>query len=467
MDPDPASTLFTLFAVLFLLAANAFLVAAEFAFIAVRRTRLEQTARLGDLRAARVLPALERLEELAFASQIARSAATLLLGWVVARASRDWLVPLWGAGSSVVVGGIPIGSAETVATALGLTVAVLLHASLAQQLPKLLAIHRAEWIATRVALAPLQALAFVLRPLVRVLSAMVRGLLRLAGVHGAGFRALVQTPDEIRMLVEQGSGEQIEAGEREMLRGVFDFRETVAREVMTPRTDMVAVPVGVTLDELIRVVAEEAHSRIPVYQETVDDVVGVFLTKDLIRLLAEGGEARDAFDIRRHMREPHFIPDTKPVNTLLAELRQSKTHLAVVVDEFGGTYGIVTMEDLLEEIVGEIADEYDEDEPEFEPTPEGDVLIDGGAAIGEVNERFGLSLPEEDFDTLGGYIFGALGRVPVMGDVVTVPGPDNDPLALRVEETEERRVTCVRLSRAGSTAVAAEGVPAIVAESPN
>jgi CBS domain containing-hemolysin-like protein len=459
MDPDPSSTPLTLLAIFSLLAANGFLVAAEFAFIAVRRARLEQTARLGDPRAARVLPALERMEDLAFAAQIGRSAATLMLGWVATRAAREWLVPLWGAGRAVTVAGLPIGRAETVATALGLIATVLLHASLAQQLPKLLAIHRAEWIATRVAIGPLEALGLLLRPLVRVMGAAVRGLLRLFGVTSTGFHPLVQTPEEIRMLVEQGSGEQIEAGEREMLRGVFEFRETVAREVMTPRTDMVAVPVGVTLDELIRVVAEEAHSRIPVYHGTIDDVVGVFLTKDLIRVLAAGGEERDAFDIRQHMREPHFVPDTKPVNTLLAELRQSKVHLAIVVDEFGGTYGMVTMEDLLEEIVGEIEDEFDEDDPEFESTPEGDVLIDGGVSIGEVNERFGLSLPEDDFDTLGGYIFGALGRVPVEGDVVSVEGPERDGLSLRVEETEERRVTCVRLSRPSAVAE-----PARVAE---
>ncbi|MDB4947944.1 MAG: putative hemolysin [Gemmatimonadetes bacterium] len=452
MDPDPSSTPSTLFAVLLLLAANAFLVAAEFALIAVRRTRLEQTARLGDLRAARVLPALERLEELAFASQIVRSAATLLLGYVAGGLARSWLVPLWGAGAAVQVLGVALGPAEKVATALGLAVAVVVHASLGQQLPKLLAIHRAEWIASRLSVAPLEGIALVLRPLVRVLGWGVRGLLRLFGVRGEGFHPLVQTPDEIRMLVEQGSGEQIEAGEREMLRGVFEFRETVAREVMTPRTDVVAVPVQVTLDELIRVVAEEAHSRIPVYDGTIDDVVGVFLTKDLIRVLAEGGEATARFDIRVHMREPHFVPDTKPVNTLLTELRQSKVHLAIVVDEFGGTYGLVTMEDLLEEIVGEIEDEYDEDVPEFAPTPEGDVLIDGGAAIGEVNDRFGLSLPEEDFDTLGGYVFGALGRVPVPGDVVLVAGPDDEELSLRVEATEDRRITRVRLSRTAPVA---------------
>ena len=245
-----------------------------------------------------------------------------------------------------------------------------------------------------------------------------------------------------------------------MLRGVFEFSGTVAREVMTPRTEMVAVPVDVSLDEAVRVATESGHSRIPVYEGTIDSIVGILLVKDLLPVLAdvarcEGG----AFDVRTLMREPEFVPDTKPVNLLLAELRRDGVHLAVVLDEFGGTYGVVTMEDLLEEIVGEIRDEYDEEEPEeeFAHAPNGDVLIDGAAAIGEVNERFGLALPEEDFDTLGGNIFGALERVPAAGDEVRVDGPDG-PIALRVEETEERRVAVVRLSR---IAPAREAAPAV------
>jgi putative hemolysin len=151
----------------------------------------------------------------------------------------------------------------------------------------------------------------------------------------------------------------------------------------------------------------------------------------------------------------HFVPDTKPVDELLSELRGRAVHLAIVLDEFGGTYGLVTLEDLLEEIVGEINDEFDEVEPEFEPTPEGDMLIGAGVLISEVNERFGLRIPEEEFDTVGGFVFGTLGRVPEMGDAVAVWGPDGE-MELRVEETEERRVTCLRLARAAA-AVAEEG----------
>jgi len=169
------------------------------------------------------------------------------------------------------------------------------------------------------------------------------------------------------------------------------------------------------------------------------------LTKDLLPLLARREELEQTgFDLRAHVRPAYFVPGTKKVSELLSELRQSKVHLAIVLDEYGGTDGLVTMEDLLEEIVGEIADEYDEPEPEFEATPEGDYLIEGGTALSEVNERFALLLPEEEFDTLGGFVFGTLGRVPAVGDRVEAPGVDG-PMELRVEETEERRVTVVRL----------------------
>jgi CBS domain containing-hemolysin-like protein len=274
---------------------------------------------------------------------------------------------------------------------------------------------------------------------------------RAAGVATTGFHPLVHTPEEIRLLVAQ-SHEQgvVEEDEREMIHGVFEFSETVAREVMTPRTDVIAVPVEIALDELVQVITTEGHSRLPVYDGTIDSIVGVLLTKDVLPVVwarSRNGDTGVGFDLRSLLREPYFVPDTKPVDDLLAEFRQNRVHLAIVLDEFGGTYGLVTMEDLLEEIVGDINDEYDVKEEEFEATPEGDVLIDGGALISEVNERFELELAETDFDTIGGYIFGALGRVPETGDVVQVPGAE-PPIHLYVEEVEERRVTRVRLTQA-------------------
>ncbi|MBV9108447.1 MAG: HlyC/CorC family transporter [Gemmatimonadetes bacterium] len=440
-DPGPSSL--SLFIALALVAANAFLVAAEFALIAVRRTRIEQNVRLGDPRAHRVLPPIDRLEALVFSAQLARSTCTVLLGYFALVAGRRFFEPL--------------GLLPAPAAVLSITLVILLHATLGQQVPKLIAVHRAEWITANVSIPFLELLAAVLFPITRPLSFIVRGFLRLFGVRSTGFHPLMQTPEELRMLVTHGTDPgEIESDERDMIRGVFEFAETVAREVMTPRTAMVALPVETGFDEMVKIAIEEGHSRYPVYEGTIDSIVGVVLEKDLLPLMARREELEQTgFDIRTILRPAYFVPGTKLVAELLQELRKQKVHLAIVLDEYGGTHGLVTMEDLLEEIVGEIADEYDEPEPEFERTPEGDVLIDGAVSLGEVNERFSLRLPEEEFDTLGGYVFGTLGRVPVVGDVVPAPGVDGD-MELRVEETEERRVTVVRLSQPASAAAQPE-----------
>jgi CBS domain containing-hemolysin-like protein len=345
--------------------------------------------------------------------------------------------------------GVTLGSSMSVAIFWALFAVSLLHATVGQQVPKLVAVHRAEWITAHVAVPPLRALSWVLTPLTWPLNFVVRGVVRLFGVHSTGFHPLIQTPEELRLLVTQpgegSTGSEIEDDEREMLRGVFEISETVVREVMTPRTEMVAVPVEVSLQRLLEVATEEGHSRIPVYEGTIDSVLGVVLTKDLLRVLHErGGTADGPFDVRSIMRAAYFVPDTKPVDELLAELRRQAVHVAIVLDEFGGTYGLVTLEDLLEEIVGEINDEFDEVEPDFASTPEGDVLIDAGVLISDVNERFGLRIPEEEFDTVGGFVFGTLGRVPEVGDTVQVSGFGGG-MELRVEETVERRVSRLRL----------------------
>jgi putative hemolysin len=443
MDPDLVPTLLLLLA---LLAVNAFFVAAEFSLIGVRRSRLEQLRREGDTRAARVLAALDRPEELALVAQLGSSASALSIGVLTAHLTlrAPWLNLTLG---------IPPQWQWLLAPAVSVAVAVLVvscvHVVVCEQLPKILGIQRAEWVAGRLTTRPLQFLATVLAPIVWLMSAVVTLVSRGVGLTRTGLHPLVHTPEEIRLLVAQ-SHEQgvVEQDEREMIHGVFEFSETVAREVMTPRTDMVAAPVEISFDELVELVLAEGHSRLPVYEGTIDNIVGVLLTKDVLPVVwarMRGDGASAPFTLRSLLREPYFVPDTKAVDDLLAEFRQHKIHLAIVVDEFGGTYGLVTMEDLLEEIVGDINDEYDVAEEVFEPTPEGDVLIDGGALISEVNDRFELELPDADFDTIGGYIFGALGRVPEPGDLVEVSGVPGAQLL--VEETEERRVTRVRLTR--------------------
>jgi CBS domain containing-hemolysin-like protein len=377
MDPEPGGL--SILAVLGLVLVNAFLVAAEFALLSVRRTRIEQHVRQGDTRAARVLPALGQLEELLFAGQVGRSLVSILLGTYALAASRAYLAPLLGPARALPV----VGSTAAAADVIAIAVVVVLHATLGQQIPKLVAVHRAERWRRCWAIPCCARCGWCSGPCSSRWSSACGWRLRPFGLRGAGFAHLTEPDEELRMLVAAGADPaEIEEEEREMIRGVFGFSDTVAREVMTPRTAMAAIPVDASFEEMLDVFFEEGHSRLPVFEGTIDTIVGVVLIKDLFPLLRDA-ERRAGFDMRAVMRPPYFVPETKPVSDILAELRQQSVHLAIVLDEFGGTYGLVTMEDILEEIVGEINDEFDVAEPEFEPTPEGDTLIDGaGLALG-------------------------------------------------------------------------------------
>ncbi len=441
---DPASIVLSLLSVLVLVGINAYFVAAEFSLVAVRRSRVEQLVRAGHTRARHVMAALDRPDDFISAAQLGITLASIGIGYIsegvlhaVLLAYGDQL-PLraWAAALPLVRDASAV--AHVAATALTLALVTYLHVVLGEQVPKMISIQRAERVALST-VRPTQLFGAALRPFIRGMTGSAGLVMRLLGMRATGVHTLAHTPEEIRILVEESHQEGfVEEGEERMIRGVFEFGDLVAREVMTPRRDIVALPLDAPREEVLRVVTQEAHSRIPVYEGNLDSVVGVLFVKDLVAQLM-AGEGR--FDLRSVVREPHFIPDTKPVSDLLSEFRAQKPHLAIVLDEFGGTEGLVTLEDLLEEIVGDIYDEYDQPEPEeFTVTAEGDVLIDGGASIGEVNERFRLGLPERDFDTLGGFIFGELGRVPQPGDVVAL----ESGARLIVEEAQERRVTRVR-----------------------
>jgi CBS domain containing-hemolysin-like protein len=217
-----------------------------------------------------------------------------------------------------------------------------------------------------------------------------------------------------------------------MIEGVFEFSEKNAREVMTPRTEIDALPLDASLDETLQLIEETQRSRYPVYEETIDNIIGLVLAKDLLPVLRNPPAE---FSLRAIMRPVHVVPGSREVEEVLADFKRLKEHMAIVLDEYGGTAGVVTMEDLLEEIVGEILDEYDE--PPEAPEREGPdvVVVNGSTHIGELNERFGLSVPDEDYTTIGGFVFGALGRLPVIGDRVTAGNA-----VFTVREMDGRRI---------------------------
>ena len=436
---ESSSILLKIAMVVVLVAINAYFVATEFALVAVRRTRIEQRLRGGDKRAKYVAEALDHPDDFISAAQLGITVASIAIGYIAEDTIHALILPYLEA----IHLSLPLVNASVtghiIATLLTLLFVTYLHVVLGEQVPKMIAIQRAEPVAlwtTR----PTQIFGMVFRPFIHIMSGSASAIMRMFGLEPAGVHSVAHTPEEIRLLVEQSHQEgDIEAEQEQMIQGVFEFPEILAREIMTPRPDIVAIDVEASMEEVINLLIEEGHSRFPVYEESLDNIIGVLLVKDMLPYLA--GTKGEGFVLRELLREPYFVPDTKRVSELLAELRTRNVHLAIVLDEFGGTEGIVTMEDLLEEIVGEIYDEYDIAEPDFTVTPDGDVLIDGGASIDEVNERFGMTLSSEDFDTIGGFIFGTLGRVPQQGDSVFVDGSGE----LRVEATEERRVTVVRL----------------------
>ncbi|MFV0317943.1 MAG: hemolysin family protein [Microthrixaceae bacterium] len=269
-----------------------------------------------------------------------------------------------------------------------------------------------------------------------------RGLIGVANVllPGKGLRrGPFVTEEEILALAEEAAeAAVIDESERDLIESIIDFGDTVAREVMVPRPDIVAVDRAASVSETIDLAIEQGFTRLPVYGEGADDVVGVVNVKDAVRTEREG---RGAAKVGEIMHLAHFVPETKAAADLLAEMQSGSVHIAIVIDEYGGTAGLVTLEDLLEELVGEIYDEFDIDTHPIQRLPGGQVLVDAGLNVGDLNEELDLELPEEGWDTVGGLVFSMLGRVPVQGDAI-----DSDGVRMTVQGVEGRRITTVRLS---------------------
>ncbi len=271
------------------------------------------------------------------------------------------------------------------------------------------------------------------------LPALVLGLP--ATLAARSIRLVTPEPEtDILALVER---EEVEGGveeqERRMIRGVIGLEDKTAREIMVPRIDVAAAEISATVGEVASLVTERGVSRVPVYRETIDDIVGLVYAKDLLRAIANGGAERPVSDL---VREAYFIPESKRLDELLTEMQARRTHMAIVVDEYGGTAGIVTIEDLLEEIVGEIEDEYDVARPPIEVLSPDEVVLDASTNIDALRELFGIEVESEDFDTIGGFLIHHLGRLPAVGDEVEVNG-----LTLRVLSMSGRRVRRLRISR--------------------
>src|SRR5881296_1652116 len=355
-EPSTQSLLLRLLAVVLLVAANAFFVAAEFALVASRRTRIEAMIRRGDRRARIVRKALGDLYRLLSATQLGITLTSILLGYVaedtVAHLFRDWFATLPRGLDFLTRGGI--------ASVVAVASISFLHVVFGELVPKTWAITYPEatsrWVAS-----PLIMFSWITRPFNVVLNVSARLVLRLLGIKSSSPELdRVHSPEEIRMLVQQSRKTGgLGAGDARLVEGVFEFSEKNARDVMTPRTQIIALPAEASLAEAADRVATAGRSRYPVTGESLDDVIGIVHAKDILRGLLSGAEA----PVQGIARPAFFVPGTREVEDVLADMKRQKVHLAIVLDEFGGTAGLVTMEDLLEEIVGPIYDEYDQAPP--------------------------------------------------------------------------------------------------------
>jgi CBS domain containing-hemolysin-like protein len=421
-----------LLAIILLVLLNAFFVGAEFALVRSRRTRLEAMTRSGDRLARFALRASSNISRILSASQLGVTLASLGLGWVAESTVGEMFASLF----EHLPFAIELSMRLTIGATIALIIVTYLHVVFGELTPKAAALNHPEALARWLA-PPLLFFAWITTPFTYFLNKSSQVILRALGQQKAGSEEAVHSPEEIRLLVEQSqeSG-QMQAHDADLIDAVFEFSEKNAREVMTPRTEIVALPIEATLSEVLDVVQASGLSRYPIYDESIDNIVGVVLAKDLLKLLAPRANT-DAFDLPSIMRPVHVIPGSREVEEVLADFKRLKEHMAVVLDEYGGTAGVVTMEDLLEEIVGEILDEYDTPEDAEAPlhTRAGETMVPGSTHIGELNEHFGLSVPDEDYTTIGGYVFGVLGRLPIVGDRVIAGGA-----IFSVREMDGRRI---------------------------
>lgn len=431
MEPENTpSILLGLAAVVVLVFANAFFVAAEFALVGARKTRLDELAKAGDRKARLARRAVQSLDRYISATQLGITLASLGLGWI----GEPALAHLIEGGFRWLPGAAATIATHTVASIVAFIIITVLHIILGELTPKALALLYPEAVSSWVA-APLMGFSWVMALPIALLNGTANRLLRLLRINPPGETERLHSPEEIRMLVEQSTeGGSLLREDARLLEGVFEFSEKTAQEVMTPRTQIVALEADRTVEEAADEVAAAGRSRYPVYTESLDEIVGVVHAKDILAAL----RSRPGQAVRAVMRPPLFVPGTREVEDVLADMKRLKTHLAVVLDEYGGTAGLVTMEDLLEEIVGPIYDEYDPQEKVA--VADGAPRLDGAMPISDYNAEYDESLDDTDYTTIGGYVFGQLGRLPRQGDRVTAGSH-----VLEVLEMEGRRVKSLRL----------------------
>jgi CBS domain containing-hemolysin-like protein len=407
-----------LLAVAALILLNGYFVAAEYALVTARRTRIQELAQKGSRRARAVLRIVADPPRFIAAMQLGVTGTSLAIGALGEQALARVFDPIL---------------ASLIAFAFAFLIITFLHVVVGELVPKGIALGYAERVALAVS-TPVRAFFVVFKPLIWVLQRSSEVILRALGLTPPGGEMEVYSEAELKMLLSRSTEEgELEQQEQEMLYKVFDFADKEVSAVMVPRPEVVALSIDLPPEEALAAVIESPYTRYPVYRDTLDDIVGILHVRDLFSALVDRGIAGVRLD--QILRPAHIVPETKDLAALLAEFRRTNQHMAIVVDEYGELEGIVTLEDLLEEIVGEIEDEFDLPDESIERLEDGRIRIHGTFPIDDFNEQFQRSLPIEDYHTIGGFVFGLLGRQPEAGDEVA-----HDGCRFKVLEVEGSRI---------------------------
>jgi CBS domain containing-hemolysin-like protein len=434
--------------VLLLVAANGFFVATEFALVSSRSTRIDQLAAAGNRAARMVQRAKANPGRFLAGVQVGVTVASLLLGWIGEDTFARLIQPLLN-NAFVLVGQAPAAPGEVTTTShalasfLALVMITFLHITLGEQVPKILALQQAESIIL-VAVQPVAALTWVFRPFIDLLYGFTNLVLRAIGLEYDGEEHAVHSPEELQLLVSQSARAGLMTPpERELVQRAFAFSDQTAGEVMVPRTEIVALPVDSTVQDAVRVAQRYRHSRFPVYEKTIDNVVGILSAKDLLSVAARRGARSPLADVslRRLIRPPVIVPQGASVIEVLTRMKAARQPMAVVLDEFGGTAGIVTLKDLVSRLLGGIGDEYAPATHEVRTLADGTIVADGLALVEDVNAQLGTRFDASEVDSLGGLVFSRLGRRPHVGDEVDI----GSNYRARVERLDGLRVAQVRL----------------------
>ncbi len=434
MDID-SRTLFSLAIVVILLLSNGFFVASEFALVSVRQSRILQLSKEGNATATIAIHALEHLDRYIAAVQLGITISSIGIGWVGESAIAKLIMPIFSF--------MPFLSkniaAHSIAATIAFSIITLLHVVIGELMPKSIALQYPERTALFVT-RPMAVITKIFTPFIFILNGLGNNLLKLMKIPPASASHLSHSAEELNLIIDASYNEgMLNETEKDMLQNVFKFSDLVAKQIMVPRPDMVAIESDATFAEVEEIVSENQYTRYPVYEEDLDHVIGILHVKDLYALRRENKE----FKIQELLREPLLVPETVKMDQLVRDFKTTRNQIAIVIDEFGGTAGLITLEDVLEEIFGEVQDEFDEEEADIKQIGENEYIVNAMLRVDELEEMFELeNIDEEDVDTVAGIVVKELGRIAELNDRIVFEG-----LEFTVVEIDGARIMKLKIKK--------------------